>query len=166
MAPRITLARKSDLPRLVALFTVFLPTDFVLRRFSATRPLEEQVAHYGTLLQGPGSLTLVAQEGRQVVGLVLTAKARPGIRRLVAVWVNPQRRGEGLGQALVLAAAELAATRGEDIFLSTWSRNVAATHCYKNAGFRLVATVPDHREDGDATLLYVRYGGGTPAEYW
>jgi ribosomal protein S18 acetylase RimI-like enzyme len=72
---------------------------------------------------------------------------------LEELYVVPQRRGQGLGRALLEAAMELARERGAaHIDLGTSEDDVAARALYESAGF----TNREGRPDGPVMLYYER----------
>jgi ribosomal protein S18 acetylase RimI-like enzyme len=69
---------------------------------------------------------------------------------LAELYVVADRRGQGLGRALLEAAIELARSRGADYMdLATSEDDVAARALYESAGF-------SHREDGSLMFFYER----------
>lgn len=72
---------------------------------------------------------------------------------LEELYVAPEKRGEGLGRALLEAALEEARARGADhIELGTAETDTAARALYESAGF----TNREGRPDGPAMLYYER----------
>ena len=72
---------------------------------------------------------------------------------LEELYVVPERRGEGLGRALLEAALEKARARGADhIELGTAESDTAARALYESAGF----TNREGRPDGPVMLYYER----------
>jgi putative acetyltransferase len=67
-----------------------------------------------------GSFALVALDGDAVVGHVQMSRARIGdtdVLSLGPIGVQPARQGDGVGSALVQAALDVAAERGDDIVM-------------------------------------------------
>jgi ribosomal protein S18 acetylase RimI-like enzyme len=63
---------------------------------------------------------------------------------LAELYVVPERRGHGLGRALMLAAIELARERGADCMdLNTGEQDVAARALYESLGFSRTEGKPD-----------------------
>lgn len=78
---------------------------------AAALPVEGLDEHWAT--------TLVAREGGAVVGSV-TVEPHGAVALLRSLVVDPGRRGEGLGAALVAAARERASAAGaDDVYLLT-----------------------------------------------
>ena len=72
---------------------------------------------------------------------------------LAELYVVPDRRGQGLGRALLDAAIELARSRGADYMdLATSEDDVAARALYESAGFRN----RERTADGPVTYHYER----------
>jgi ribosomal protein S18 acetylase RimI-like enzyme len=69
---------------------------------------------------------------------------------LAELYVVPARRGHGLGRELMLAAIELARSRGADYMdLGTSETDVAARALYESLGF------VNREHDGDGSVMYV-----------
>jgi ribosomal protein S18 acetylase RimI-like enzyme len=69
---------------------------------------------------------------------------------LAELYVVPERRGEGLGRALLDASVELARDTGADYMcLGTSEDDVAARSLYESAGF-------SNRDDGSLMFFYER----------
>ena len=65
-----------------------------------------------------------------------------GICEVKTLWVHPERRGSGLGSALMARAIEEARARGcRLMFLSTY--DFQAPDFYTRLGFECIATIPD-----------------------
>ena len=65
-----------------------------------------------------------------------------GICEVKTLWVHPERRGSGLGSALMARAIEEARSRGcRLMFLSTY--DFQAPDFYARLGFECIATIPD-----------------------
>jgi uncharacterized protein len=57
------------------------------------------------------------------------------VSQIQGVWVDPDRRGEGIGTAGVAAVVERALTMAPTVSLYVNDFNVAAIHCYERVGF-------------------------------
>jgi GNAT superfamily N-acetyltransferase len=107
----------------------------------------------------PGRVTFIAEEPGSdrwwgmVGGLLETLQAdEPPAVYLVGMWVDPARRGTGLGQALVQAVLDWATAQGVGrVELDVVETNAPAITLYERRGFRptgarhIVAGRPDHR---------------------
>jgi ribosomal protein S18 acetylase RimI-like enzyme len=72
---------------------------------------------------------------------------------LAELYVVPDRRGQGLGRALMEAAIQEARRRGADYMdLGTSETDVAARHLYERLGF----TNREHPPDGPVMYVYER----------
>lgn len=72
---------------------------------------------------------------------------------LAELYVVPDRRGQGLGRALMEAAIDLARSEGADYMdLGTSEDDVAARHLYESLGF----TNRERNVDGPITYFYER----------
>ncbi len=71
---------------------------------------------------------------------------------LAELYVRPEHRGVGIGEALLAAALDHATSRGADyIHLGTTEDDVAARHLYDKLGFRRT-----EGEDGPLMFVYER----------
>jgi ribosomal-protein-alanine N-acetyltransferase len=87
------------------------------------------------LLSGPGGFGLVVEDAAGPAGFLL-ARAVAGEAEILTVAVSPERRGAGLGLALVEASAGLARAAGADaMFLEVAVDNAAALKLYDRTGF-------------------------------
>ncbi|GAA1167886.1 ribosomal protein S18 acetylase RimI-like enzyme [Kitasatospora gansuensis] len=89
----------------------------------------------------------IARDGSHPVGLAATV-ASPTGQLLVSMWVDPTRRGRGVGDALV--AAVLARARAEGagtVSLTVGEDNAAARALYLRAGFRPTGEREPHPRD-------------------
>jgi GNAT superfamily N-acetyltransferase len=76
------------------------------------------------------------------------------------LWVHEAHRGQGVGRALLQAAAAEARSRGcNQMMLSTHS--FQAPLFYEKLGYQRVATIPDY-PNGHAKLYYVKRLDGPP----
>lgn len=67
---------------------------------------------------------------------------------LAELYVTPERRGQGLGRALMTSALEVARGRGADTMdLGTSETDVAARHLYERLGFT--------NRESDGAVMYV-----------
>jgi len=85
-----------------------------------------------------GQVMLIAEEEGRPLGLAfgLFDKARPKIGHVGGMWVSPEARGRGAGQALLDAAIAWGRSLGLDA-LELWvtAGNSAAARLYERAGF-------------------------------
>jgi ribosomal protein S18 acetylase RimI-like enzyme len=138
---------------------VSAPADVAVRRGELTdadaiaRLLHDFNTEYGDFTPGPRALTdrirllldageiTVLLGGEPPAGLALL-RFRPSLWKesldcyLEELYVVPERRGRGLGRALMEAAIELARDRGAvDMHLGTSDDDVAARALYESLGF-------------------------------
>jgi ribosomal protein S18 acetylase RimI-like enzyme len=87
------------------------------------------------------SLTLFAFAGELTDGQpagIAGAYEEDGVADLVSMWVRPAARGLGVGEALVMAAADWAKARDYDaLYLWVTESNEAARKLYERCGFTL-----------------------------
>ena len=87
------------------------------------------------------SLAFTAEEGDELVGAV-AGHTWGGICELKQVWVRDDRRGQGLGRALMKAAIAEARARGcAHVLLATY--DFQAPGFYAGLGFREAARIED-----------------------
>ena len=108
----------------------------------------------------PAAEALVVDSGEQVVGFALfftnfsTFLAKPGLY-LEDLFVEPELRGRGIGQALLTRLAELAAERGCGRFeWSVLDWNVNATRFYERMGATVMPDWRICRIAGDTLAAY------------
>ncbi|MFD7259260.1 GNAT family N-acetyltransferase [Streptomyces sp. NPDC059874] len=114
---------------------------------------DEQGLGRGSGADGSGDArTYVALDGERLCGFVAVGYAAWNRRLTIEdIEVAPDRRGRGIGRALMECAAEFARERGaEHLWLEVSTVNAPAVHAYRRMGFVLC---------GLDTTLY----GGTPA---
>lgn len=97
-------------------------------------------------MQGHGGYALAAVDGSgQLTGFIL-CRAIAGEAEVLTLAVDPDHRRQGLGRALVEAAAALAAPTCEALFLEVAEDNLAAIRLYQGAGFDRVGVRHDYYE--------------------
>lgn len=163
---RIRSGRPSDAPQLLAL----------IKGLAAYERLSDQVvAEEAGLLRnlfGERAVaeTLIAEDQRQVVGFALffptfsTFLARPGIY-LEDLFVLPDRRGQGIGRALLTEVARIADRRGcGRLEWSVLDWNQDAIGFYRRLGAAPLADWTVYRISGDelAQLARTKTDGGPP----
>lgn len=78
----------------------------------------------------------VAEQGRDWVATVTMLMSDAGRALLVAVYVRPSQRGQGLLEALVTAAGDWARERGvRELVLEVHDENLRAQRAYRRIGF-------------------------------
>lgn len=101
-------------------------------------------------LAQPGVFGLIEPQG----GMVLAREAA-GEAEILTIAVAPEARRRGVGRALMLAAAGMAAARGaQAMFLEVAETNAAARALYESLGYRPVGRRKRYYPDGaDALVL-------------
>jgi ribosomal protein S18 acetylase RimI-like enzyme len=95
----------------------------------------------------------IVDAGGERVGCVILYERGEGLARLGMLVLRPEHRGAGLGRRLVRLCLERARSVGyEEVELMTLPELEAATHLYREAGFRRVGTGPRERWGRDITL--------------
>ncbi len=88
-------------------------------------------------------LNLVAELGVRLVGMVSATTLVDGAVELLSLWVDPDARGWGIGDALVEEVVRWADHSGADaVVLDVFGDNDRAIACYLRNGFRWVADPP------------------------
>jgi ribosomal protein S18 acetylase RimI-like enzyme len=89
------------------------------------------------MLEWLGDGMLVAVERGSVVGYAMVGGNREGATELFALYVSPERQGNGIGARLWDAAISQARVRGaSEILLWVLSENAPARHFYERRGAR------------------------------
>jgi ribosomal-protein-alanine N-acetyltransferase len=120
-------------------------------------------AEIAALLGGPGGFAVIA-ENDGPLGFIL-CRAVGGEAEVLTLAVRPEARRQGLGRALVEAAAALSQQTGADaLFLEVAEDNIPAMELYQTAGFRLAGRRPGYyeRPDGATDALVMRRWLNTP----
>jgi ribosomal protein S18 acetylase RimI-like enzyme len=144
LAVHIRRAMIDDLADLVKLEN----STFVIERMSA-RQLRRH-------LESLSAEILVATRQRHVVGAVVVFFRRASdIARLYSIAVAASERGNGLGEALLAAAAHAARRRGSRrLRLEVRSDNAPAQRLYERLGYRHFGSHSGYYEDGHNALRY------------
>ena len=154
-------ATPSDLQALGRLGALLVKThyNFDTKRFIPATPQTSAgyASFLGTQLDEPSVAVLVAEENGEVVGYAYTGlegrdymslRGPAGVLHDIAV--EPDRRGRGIGRALLDAALVFLKERGAPrVVLSTADRNEPAQRLFASAGFRRTM-IEMTRELGDA----------------
>jgi ribosomal protein S18 acetylase RimI-like enzyme len=141
-------ATRADLPHIGRLGALLVAQhhDFDSRRFlPATDRTKEGYARFlGSQLDEPDAAVLVAADNGEVIGYAyvaiesydyMTLRGPAGL--LHDIIVDPERRRNGVGRALLEAVLGYVRSRGlEQIVLSTAERNDAAQRLFAKVGFR------------------------------
>lgn len=103
------------------------------------------------------ALVFVAVEERQIIGAVLAFPCLSGAFCLHKEFVDPSRRGAGLGSRLFEAILREIDRRGADCFLTVDPVNEAALRLYAAWGFTERTFIPGfYRPGEDRNLLWRR----------
>lgn len=80
-------------------------------------------------------LTLLAQEGTTVIGVVSGYPVAEQWVELISMWVAPTARGRGVAQHLIDAVTTWAADQDRSTYLMVLRDNTPARKAYERAGF-------------------------------
>ena len=126
------------------------------------RPFAERAAEWEAYACGAGAPMWVAEErgvvlGVAVAGAVRDADAPSGTGELYALYVEPDRQGEGIGGALLARAVEeLRAAGHTRVTLWTFGASAQSTGFYERHGWRRDGATKDDRGFGTPEVRYVR----------
>jgi len=105
---------------------------------------------------GPGGnfLAYTVELGPHPAGMACGFESGPGTVELVAMWVRPQARGRGIGQALVGAVIGWAGARGAvRVHLWVTENNDNARLLYERCGFRPTDERQPHPSDAEVAEI-------------
>ena len=142
---RVRRAASSDLDDLVAL---------ELRSFSSDRLSRAQ---YRRHLDSDSAVVLVASANHHLFlgNAVLFFRKRSAVARLYSLATRPEARGQGVGAALLEAAAVTARRRGSRALrLEVRTDNAAAIGLYERHGFRRIGRYVQYYQDGADAWRY------------
>ncbi len=126
--------------------------DFNVEFEEPTPPAEELAERLGWLLAGDTDVILADDIGLAVLRFQPSLWTANLECYLAELYVRPERRGSGMGAALLAAVLDHAKSRGADyIHLGTTEDDVAARHLYDKLGFRRT-----EGQDGPLMFVYER----------
>lgn len=103
--------------------------------------------------------TYVAMSGDERVGFVILSVVGPFMGYLQTLCIIPERRGEGLGSALLELAEERIFSVSPNVFLCVSSFNHDARRLYERSGYVYVGELADYLVEGYSELLYRKTRG-------
>jgi phosphinothricin acetyltransferase len=139
----IRAAQRSDLPQILAIFNEVIANSTAVYFLEPTT-LEERTAWFDARVRA-GFPVLVAAAGGEVLGFSSFGEFRgawPGYRYCVehSVHVRADRRGRGLGRALLRALFPLAAQLGKHVMIGGIDAdNAGSIRLHEQLGFEKVA---------------------------
>ncbi len=111
---------------------------------------------FARLVALPGAVGRLAAEGGAPVGFVLAQRAADEAE-ILSLAVLPERRGRGIGRALLDSCLDGLAGQGVGrVFLEVAADNVGARALYRAAGFVFAGRRRDYYGAGRDALLLVR----------
>jgi putative acetyltransferase len=123
---------------------------------------EEELAGLPGVYSRPTGCLLLGAMGDRSVGCVGVRRLEEDICEMKRLYVRPEARGEGAGQALAEAAVAFGRAAGyQAMRLDTLSTMVAARALYRQLGFREVAPYRYNPVPG-ALFMELVLGGGKP----
>jgi ribosomal protein S18 acetylase RimI-like enzyme len=145
-------------PELVAATGLFRPSEVAI-----ARELVEACLERGP--EASGYRFLLADDAAGLAGYVCFGPidGTEGSFDLYWIAVRPDRRGRGLGRALLEAAeARIAALGGRRVYVetSTTERYAPTRAFYRACGYHLEALLPDFYAPGDGKAFFVKVLGG------
>jgi ribosomal protein S18 acetylase RimI-like enzyme len=140
---RVRRATSADVPVLVRLFEELDSMQRDWRVFTPRPGFYDEIgAKYRAALDKRGSVVLVAEDGGEIVGMAYGESRVPSrfsderALELSSVVVRMDRRGQGIGRALVLEAGRFASEEGLPwIELKTFVPNQASMEFWEGLGF-------------------------------
>ena len=146
MAALIRRAREGDEGK-VAEFALRLfdqHVDYDPERFSTFANLDGAARFYKSRFDTPDSAVFVAEIENEIVGFAYIERDPLNYAELLEhgawlhdIYVNERARAQGIGQALIKAAAEAAKGMGaQKLLLSVAAKNAAAQQVFEKSGFR------------------------------
>lgn len=98
---------------------------------------------------------LVAEVDGRVVGYIIGTVRFPNVGHVLAIGVEPEYRGKGIGTALMKSIFEYFKKRGVGkVRLEARESNKVARQFYRSLGFVEVTKVPYYYSDGETAVLY------------
>lgn len=103
--------------------------------------------------------TYLAMSGDERVGFVILSVVGPFMGYLQTLCIVPERRGQGLGSALLELAEERIFSVSPNVFLCVSSFNNDARRLYERSGYVYVGELADYLAEGHTELLYRKSRG-------
>jgi ribosomal protein S18 acetylase RimI-like enzyme len=101
----------------------------------------------------PGRLAHGAWLDGALAGFIVLNFEGPFTGYVQLIGVAPERRGQGVGRALMALAERIAFARGPNLFLCVSGFNTGAQRFYAQLGFEEVGRLRDHLVAGEDELL-------------
>jgi GNAT superfamily N-acetyltransferase len=109
------------------------------------------------------TFVIADEEGWHGLVAVVPDRDSPSIGHVISMWVDPSRRGQGLGGLLLEAAIEGAREIGaQSIKLGVVDGNVVARRMYEGAGFRPTGHAEPLRSDPSRSVIFLTRGLDRP----
>ena len=116
------------------------------------RELGMTEADWRRRLGDPDAVSVLAFHGTASVGMGAGFSDLPGWLHVVAMWVDPGARGQGVGQSILRAIHGWANTRGLRLHLDVSTTNPGARRAYERYGFTVTGETRPLR-DGSTELV-------------
>jgi ribosomal-protein-alanine N-acetyltransferase len=111
-------------------------------------------------LQDPGKELYVVPDGHEVAAFVLLDLRGPLAGYVQSICVRPERRGQGLGSALLAWAEQRIFRDSPNVFLCVSSFNTQARRLYERLGYALVGRFAGFIVQEHDELLFRKTRGG------
>jgi len=86
----------------------------------------------------------IAESEHQIIGVYVLLPTKPGTVELMNVAVIENQHGQGIGKQLVLAATNMAKTKGyQTIEIGTGNSSIGQLALYQKCGFRIIGVDTD-----------------------
>jgi GNAT superfamily N-acetyltransferase len=103
---------------------------------------------------------LLARQSQTVVGCAGLRALSPGVGEIKRMWIHSERRGEGLGRALLAALEDCAMSMGMgQLMLDTNDALIPAMRLYESCGY---LRTERYNDNPDATTFYAKKLSGGP----
>lgn len=145
------------------------PEAFSVRYAEAAEEPEESWRERArSAAEGENEVAIVAQEERDLIGMALGRLAEDELAAwLFAMWVEPARRNEGIGELLLRHVADWARERGAlRLHLTVTENNDPARNLYTRFGFEPTGECVPLREGSRVQCLPMTLAFGDGSMLW
>lgn len=111
------------------------------------------------MVQDAGREVYVARDDDGVAGFLILCMTGAFVGYIQTVLVHPDRRGHGLGSALLEFAEQRILQESPNIFMCVSSFNEGARRLYERLGYRVVGELTDYIVEGYSEILLRKTSG-------